>query len=77
MSAPSPAIQAERSRAVVTAGEVLLAVLEGCRGNQRKAADALGYSVDTLRRRLRAAGYTAADLRERWPLADRQPKKST
>lgn len=46
-----------------------------CPGNQVRAAVALGYSLATLKRRLRAAGLTAEELRERWPLAARQPRR--
>jgi septal ring factor EnvC (AmiA/AmiB activator) len=51
----------------------ILAALEAAHGSQRAAAAAVGFSVPTVQRRLAAAGFTAEQLRERWPLSGRQP----
>ncbi len=73
MSAPGAAIISQRALLAASTGEALLTILEQTRGNHVAAASLLGCSVDTLRRRLAAAGHTAASLRRRWPLGDRQP----
>lgn len=83
MPAPSKKILAERAEQLQLERERLLKALGSaahpdgrpCPGNQRRAAVALGYSLATLKRRLGAAGLTAEELRERWPLGERQPWK--
>ncbi len=75
MSAPGAAIVSQRALTAAATGEALLVVLEQTRGNHVAAAALLGCSVDTLRRRLTAAGHTAASLRRRWPIGDRQPAR--
>jgi hypothetical protein len=83
--APSKQILAERAEQLQLERDRLLGALgaaahpdgRSCPGNQRRAAEALGYSLATLKRRLGAAGLTAEELRERWPLGERQPWKKS
>ena len=44
-----------------------------CPGNHRRSAEALGLNLRTFQRRLEAAGLTADELRELYPLSGRQP----
>lgn len=75
MPAPSPRILDARRAQLELDRMRLLAALGRARGNQVRTAAALGYSLATLKRRLLAAGLTAEELRERWPLAARQPRR--
>lgn len=71
----SPTIRAERTAAARAQRQPLLDLLAAHSGNHRRAAAAVGVPESTFRRRLRAAGITAEELREAHPLAERQPMR--
>lgn len=76
---PTPAALLARADALrveadATERAALEAALESTAGNQSAAAKLLGMSLSTFTRRLTAAGFTADAMRDRWPLAGRQPR---